>query len=81
MAKCTDESPDHGKCMSNGQALDVDISGACTRPRHYQPVLSQYTSDGSWVRCKRGYGLAVGRKESLFWGPYSNSFRGDVLLG
>ena len=24
-------------------------------------------SGGSWVRCKRGHGLAMGRGENLFW--------------
>jgi len=36
---------------------------------------------GSWVRGKRGYGLAVGRRESLLCGSYLDSFGGDVLLG
>ena len=43
-------------------------------------------SGGSWVR---GHGLAVGRekererekKKNLFWGSYSGSFVGNVLLG
>ena len=38
-------------------------------------------SDGSWVKGKRGYGLAVGRRENLFWGSYFGSFGGNVLLG
>ena len=29
----------------------------------------------------RGYGLAVGRGESLFWDSCLSSFGGDVLLG
>jgi len=56
-------------------------SGARVRPRHYQPIPSQYRSGGSWVRGKRGYGLMVGRRENLFWGSHSYSFGGDVLLG
>ena len=38
-------------------------------------------SGGSWVKGKRGYGLAVGRRENLFWGSYFGSFGGNVLLG
>ena len=56
-------------------------SGAHARPRHYQHVLCQYRSGGSWARGKRGYGLEVGRRESLFWGSHSYSFGDDVLLG
>ena len=66
MAECTDEPSGHGKHMSSEQALDVHGSGARARPRHHQPVPSQYKSCGSWVRGKRGYGLAVGRRENLF---------------
>ena len=69
------EPPDHGKRMSNEQGLDVHESGARARPRHYQPVPSQYRSGGSWVRGKRRYGLAMERRESLFWGSLSDSFR------
>ena len=81
MAVCVDEPVDHGKRMSSRQVLDIHKSGACAKPRHHQLVPSQYKSGGSWVRGKRGYGLAVGRKESLFWGSRSNSFGGNVLLG
>ena len=56
-------------------------SGTHARPRHYQLLLSQYKSGGSWVKGKRKYGLAVGRRKILFWGSYLDSFRGDVLLG
>ena len=81
MAKCTDESLNHDKCMSNKQALDVHRTGACARPKHHQPVPSQYRSGGSWIRGKKGYGLVVGRRESLLWGSCSNYFEGNVLLG
>ena len=50
--KKTNEPPDHGKRISNRQALDIHESGARARPRHHQPVPSQYRSDGSWVRGK-----------------------------
>ena len=50
--KETDEPSDRGKRMSNRQALYIQESGARARPRHHQPVPSQYRSDGSWVRGK-----------------------------
>ena len=81
MAECIDEPPDHSKCMSSKQALDVHKTGARVRPKHHRPVPSQYRSYGSWVRGKRGHGLAVGRKESLFWGSCLDSFGGNVLRG
>ena len=81
VVECIDEPPDHSKRMSSKQAFDVHRSEARVRPRHYQPVPSQYKGGGSWVRGKKGYGLAVGRRESLFWGFHSNSFGGNILLG
>ena len=80
-AECIDEPLDHNKTISSRQALDIHGSGVCTRLKHYQLVPSQYKSCGSWVRGKRGYGLAVGRRESLFWGSRSNSFGENVLIG
>ena len=73
MAKCTDEPPNLGNRMSSRQALDVHRSGAHTNPRHHQPVPSQYSSDGSWVRGKKGYGLVVERREKaqIFLGVMS----------
>ena len=81
VAECTDEPSDHDKRMSSEQTLEVHISGARAKPKHHQPVPNQYRSGGSWVRGKRGYGLAVERRESLFWGSCSDSFGGNVLLG
>ena len=81
MAKCTNEPPNHAKHMSSEQALDVHRTRAHVRPRHHYPVPSQFRSGGSWVRGKRGYGLAVEKRESLFWGSYSDSFGSNVLLG
>ena len=66
VAKCTNEPPDHGKRMSSRQTLDVHRTRAGVRPKHHQPVPSQYKNGESWVRGKRGYGLAMGRRESLF---------------
>ena len=52
-----------------------------TRVRHHLPVLNQYKGGGPQVRGKRGCGLVVGRRGSLFRGSLSNSFRGNVMLG
>ena len=79
VAECADELSGHGKCMNNRQAMDTHGSQACTRFRHHQVIPSQYRNDGSWVRGKRGYGLAVRRREKpilefplkLFWGKCS----------
>ena len=35
VAECTNEPLDHGKCMSSGQALDVQRSGAHIKLRHH----------------------------------------------
>ena len=40
--ECADEPLDHDKRMSNGQVLDIHRSGAHARPRHHQPIPSQY---------------------------------------
>ena len=74
MVVYTDELPDHGKHMSSEQALDVHKTRARIRHRYHQPVPSQYRSGGLWVRGKRGYSLAVGRRKSLFWGSCLDSF-------
>ena len=73
-AKRADKPPVPSKRMSSRQASDIHGNGALTRPRHHQPVPSQYRSGRSWVRGKRGYGLTMGRRESLFWGSHLNSF-------
>ena len=48
--------------MNGRQAKDSYKSGARIRPRHDPLVPSQYKGSEPWVRGKRGYGLAVGRK-------------------
>ena len=62
--------------MNSRQAMDTHGNGAHTRLRHHPLVPSQYRCGGPWVRGKRGYGLAVGRRGKpilrfplkLFWG-------------
>ena len=69
----------NGKFMNTRQAMNSYGSGACTRFKHHPLVPSQYRGDGPWVRSKKGYGLAVGRREKsilgfllrLFWGKCS----------
>ena len=62
VVECVDEPSSHGKCMNNKQAMDTYGGGACIRLRYHQLITSQYRSGGPWVRSKRGYGLAVGRR-------------------
>ena len=58
--------------------MDSHENGARTKLRHHPLVPSQYRGDGPWVRGKRGYGLAVGRRGKfilgfplkLFWEKY-----------
>ena len=68
VAKRADKPSGHGKRMNSRQAMDTHGSGACTRLRHHPLVPSQYKSGGSWVRDKREYDLAVGRKGKLILG-------------
>ena len=48
--------------MSSRQALDIHGIEVRARPIYHQPVPSQCGSGGSWVRGKRGYGLALERR-------------------
>ena len=78
VAECADKLLGHGKRMNSRQPMDTHGSGARIRLKHHQLVPSQYGSAGPWVKGKRGYGLAVGRREEpilgfslkLFWGKY-----------
>ena len=49
--ECANGPLDHGKCMSSEQVLDIHKSGARVRPRHHQPVPSQYRK--LWVMGQR----------------------------
>jgi len=40
--ECADKPPDHDEHMSSRQILDIHGSEAHARPRHHQPVPSQY---------------------------------------
>ena len=67
--------------MNNRQAMDTHGSGACTKLMHHQLISSQYKSGRAWVRGKRGYGLAMGRREKTILGFPLKLFWGNVLLG
>ena len=67
--------------MNNRQAIDTHGSGARIRLRHHQFVTSQYRSGGPWVRGKRGYGLAVGRRGELILGFPLKLFQGKCPTG
>ena len=64
MAEYTNELPDHEKRMSNEQALDVQRIGAHARPRHDQPVPSQYLWAGGGEKRKSILGFLL----RFFWG-------------
>ena len=81
VARCVDKPPGHGGCMSSRQILDIYGSEAHARSRHHQLVPSQYRRWWGYGSKVRGHGLAVGRGGNLFWGSYSGSFGGNVLLG
>ena len=51
VAECADEPPDHGKCMSSKQVLNIHKSGARARSRHHQPIPSKYRK--WWVMGQR----------------------------
>ena len=55
------------KRISGKQILDIHEGKARVRPRHYQPVPSQY---GTWWGHEselKGYGLVVGRWENTYF--------------
>ena len=81
VAECANEPLGYGKRMNSRQAMDTHGSGACTRLRHHPLVPSQYRNDGPWVRGKRGYGLAVGRRGKLILGFPLKHFREKCSAG
>ena len=48
--------------MNTRQAMNSHESGAHIRLKHYPLVPSQYKGGGPWVKGKRRYGLAMGRR-------------------
>ena len=64
--------------MSDRQILDIHEGKARVRPRHHQPVPSQYRSwwgHGSEVK---GYGLVVGRGEKTYFVAPAQALLGDT---
>ena len=80
-AECANEPSGHDKHMNSRQAMDTHGSGTHTILRHHQLVPSQYRSDGPWVRGKRRYGLAMGRKGELILGFPLKLFWGKCSTG
>ena len=66
--------------MNNKQALDSHGSGARTRLRHHPVIPSHYKHNGPWVRGKRGYGLAVGRRGKFIMGFVLKTLLENVIL-
>ena len=60
-----------------GHTQKLSTRKAQTLPAYTQPI-QEVVGHESEVR---GYGLAVGREENLFWVSYTDSFMGNVLLG
>ena len=81
VAKCADKPSSHGKHMNNRQAMDTRGSGVCTRLRQHLLIPSQYRSGGPWVKGKKGYGLAVGRRGKLILGFPLKHFREKCSAG
>ena len=67
--------------MNDKQALDSHGSGARTRLKHHTLVPNHYRRGGPWVRGKRGYGLAVGKREKSILEFLLETLLGNVLLG
>ena len=63
-----DKPVGNDKHVNTRQAMDSYRSGAHTRLKLHPLVPSQYKGGGPWVRGKRGYGLAVRRREKPILG-------------
>ena len=77
----TRQTLDNGKRVNSRQAMNSHESRARIRLRHYPLVPSQYRRSGPWVRGKRGYGLAVGRRKKSILGFPLKFFWGKCLAG
>ena len=67
-----------GRRMSGKQILDIREGKARVKPRHHQPVPSQYGTwwgHGSEVR---GYGLVVGRGEDAYFAALVQALLGGT---
>ena len=80
----SDKPVSNGKRMNTRNAMDSYGSRARTQgsgTTYLYPANTGEVGHRSEVRGKRGCGLAVGRKGSLFWGSRLSSFGENVLLG
>ena len=73
-----DKSTGNGKHINSRQAMDSHGSGARTRLRHHPLIPSQYRRGRPWVRGKRGYGLAVGRRGEVYSGVHAQALLGEM---
>ena len=78
MADRASKPPGRSKHMSSRQILDIHERKARVRPRHHQPVPSQYGTwwgHGSEVR---GYDLVVGRGEKAYFAAPTQALLGGT---
>ena len=61
--------------------MDTHGSGTLTRLKHHPLIPSQCKSSGPWIRGKRGYDLAVGRRGKPILGFPLKLFWGKCLAG
>ena len=81
-AECTDRLSSHGKRMSSRQAMDTHGSGVHTQDLGTTNLYPANTrSGGPWIKGKRGYGLAVGRKGEPILGFLLKFFWEKCLTG
>ena len=69
-----DKPVGNNKHMNAKKAMDSYGNGERTRLKHNLFVPNKYRGGGPWVRGKKGCGLVVGRRGSLFWGSHLSSF-------
>ena len=78
MQQRPDKSPSYGKRMNGEQVVDSHGSRARTRLRHHPLVPNQYRHGGPWVKGKKGYGLAVGRRGEVYSGVHAQALLGEM---
>ena len=64
--------------MSSKQILDIYEGKARVRPRHHQPVPSQYGTWWAYGLEVRGYGLVVGSRENTYFAAPAQALLGGT---
>ena len=59
--------PGHGRHMSGKQILDICEGKARMKPRHHQPIPSQYRTWWGHESEVMRYGLVVGKREETYF--------------